>query len=768
MAARGRMVGRALIAAWLGIVLALAAALPGAFAQQGDALRQIRIEGNQRIEVETIRSYLTVSEGDTFDAVRIDKSLKALFSTGLFADVSIQREGDDLVVKVVENPVINRVAFEGNKHVDSDKLQAEIQLLPRTVFNRTKVQSDVKRLLDLYRRNGRFAATVDPKIVKLEQNRVDLIFEINEGPPTYVTRIDFVGNRKFSDDELKDAIETHEERWYKFFSTDDTYDPDRLNYDREQLRHFYLNHGYADFRVVSAVAQLTPDRKRFFLTFTVDEGVRYKVGKVDVKSALPELKVDELRPVVTVHQGDWYDAGEIENTIQALTDAVGNKGYAFVDIKPVLDRNGEKHIIGITFEIEEGRRVWVERIDIQGNVRTMDKVIRRQFALVEGDAFNSAKLRRSEQRIKDLNFFKTAKVTNVASDTASDLTVIKTEIQEKSTGELTFGVGFSTTFGPLLNVGAAEHNVLGSGDDISINGTLAQRETGVNLGFTDPYFLDRHLIAGFDTFATNTELNNFLSYNTGTTGADVRLGWFYNEYLRHDFTYTASATNVHDIQPGTSQFIVDQAGVTVLSEVSHLLTYDRRDSKIEPTSGYYLKYGNDFAGLGGAEKFVRYTASAGQYFKLADDYVLSLSAKAGYMYGYEGKEINIAQRFYIGGSDLRGFRDFGVTPLDRSTGSPLGAIWDSTGSAELTFPTGLPKEIDVKALLFVDVGTVGPTDPHIPTDQVETSESLRLSVGTGFEWETPVGPVTVDLGVPILRQSYDEIEFFRFNFGTRF
>ncbi len=759
---------RFLLSAWFAAVVAILVAATPAVAQQGDTIQQVVIDGNQRIEAETIRSYLTLTEGDPFDSARIDKSLKALFATGLFADVTIRHEGGNLVVHVVENPTINRIAFEGNRHLESDKLQAEIQLRPRGVYNRSKVQGDVQRLLDLYKRNGRFAATVDPKIIKQPNNRVDLIFEINEGAPTYVTRIDFVGDTHFSDAELKDVIESREERWYRFLSNSDSYDPDRVNYDREQLRKFYLHHGYADFRVVSAVAQLTPDRRRFFLTFTVEEGERYKVGKVDLTSALPEIKVDELKPVITLHPGDWYDADEVEKTIQSLTDAVGNKGYAFVDIRPRLERNTKTHVLDLTFDIEEGRRVVVERIDIEGNVRTLDKVIRRQMALVEGDAFNSAKQRRSEQRIKDLDFFKTVKVTNVESETAADRTVVKVNVEEKSTGSLSLGAGWSSTFGPLATIGAKERNLLGSGQEVSIDTTLALKQTAINFSYTDPYFLDRHLITGFDLFSVDTRLQNFASYQTGTTGGDLRTGYYYNDNLRHDFTLTESVTNIHDIQSGTSPFITAQQGVTYLSVLGHSLTYDRRDSKIAPTTGYYARFGNDLAGLGGKNRFLRTSASGGQYFDLGGDHILQLTAGAGYIAGYAGSDVFISQRFYLGGASLRGFRDLGVTPVDKTTLSPLGAIWDATGSAEVTFPLGLPKEIDIKSKLFTDIGFVGPTDPSVPTSSVLTSYEPRVSIGTGLVWVSPLGPVNIDIGFPIVRQKYDEIQIFRFNFGTRF
>ncbi|HIJ38680.1 MAG TPA: outer membrane protein assembly factor BamA, partial [Rhodospirillaceae bacterium] len=435
---------------------------PLAQAEQAGRVGQIAIQGNQRIEPETIRSYMSVSEGDPFDDGKIDKTLKSLFATGLFADVTIHREGDSLVVKVVENPIINRIAFEGNQKVKTDQLQTEVQLKARTVYTRTKVQNDVKRILDIYRRSGRFAATVEPKIIELAQNRVDLVFEIKEGPGTYVARINFVGNHEFGDVQLREVLQTREERWYRFLTTDDTYDPDRVNYDREQLRRHYLRHGHADFRVISTVAELSQDRERFFITFTLEEGDRYHIGKIDVKSAIRELKAEDLRASIThLEEGAWYNADEVENTTQGLTDVAGNKGYAFIDIKPVFVRHRDTRTIDVTFDVREGPRIFVERIDIQGNSRTLDKVIRREFRLVEGDAFNAAKLRRSRERLKDLNFFEKVEVTPHPSETAPDRTVIKVDVTEKSTGELSFGIGWSSALGAMINVGARERNLLG-------------------------------------------------------------------------------------------------------------------------------------------------------------------------------------------------------------------------------------------------------------------------------------------------------------------
>jgi len=759
----------AFFAAALAILAALIS-LPGqALAQDGGVIREIVVSGNHRIEAETVRSYLSVTDGDPFDSSKVDKSLKALFATGLFADVAIRREGDTLLISVVENPLINRVAFEGNKRVKSEQLQTELQLRPRTVFTRTKAQGDVKRIQEIYRRSGRFAVTVEPKLIELEQNRVDLVYEINEGAPTYVTRIDFVGNKKYSDSALKEVLQTKEERWYRFMSSDDSYDPDRVNYDRELMRRFYMKNGYADFRVVSSVAELTPDREKFFLTFTLEEGERYKMGSIEVRSAIPELKVEDLKKVVTVNKGEWYNADEVEKTIQALTDAVGSKGYAFVDIKPILNRRREDKIIDVIFDIQEGPRVFVERIDIQGNVRTLDKVIRREFRLVEGDAFNSAKLRRSRERLKDLDFFQKVDVNNVASETAPDRTVIKVDVQEKATGELSFGVGWSSTVGALMTVGAKERNLLGRGQEISINGEISQKLVSVSSGFTEPYFMDRHLITGVDLFSLkSTATQSTSSYTSKTAGGDLRMGYYYNEYLRHDWTYTASMTELTNISDDASIYVRDQEGTTTLSQLSHVLSWDRRDSRVDPTHGYYVRAGNDLAGLGGNQHFIRSSVGAGQYFQLLDETILRISGTAGMINSINNEAVRINQRFYLGGDTLRGFKDSGVSPRDKSTLDALGGMWDATSSMEMVFPIGFPKEMGVQGKLFTDAGTIGNSDSHIKSTDLYQSQTLRWSVGTGVVWRSPMGPVNVDLGFPLMKDSHDETQMFRLNFGTRF
>jgi outer membrane protein insertion porin family len=743
----------------------LLAALP-AMAQDSGRVRQIVVQGTQRIEVETVKSYMTISEGDPYDVDRVDRSLKALFATGLFADVSIRREGDQLVVRVVENPIINRLAFEGNHRLKDEELNSEVQLRPRTVYTRPKVVSDVKRILELYRRNGRFAATVEPKIIQLDQNRVDLVFEIAEGPATYVKRINFVGNHAYSEDKLRDVLMTKEERWYRFLSSDDTYDPDRLTYDRELLRRFFLKHGYADFRVVSAVAELTPDREGFFITFTIDEGERFKFGDSKVTANLRDLKADDLKALITTEKGEWYNADQVEDVVQKMTDAVGSKGYAFVDVRPQMNRDREKKVVDVTYEVAEGPRVFVERIDITGNVRTLDKVIRREFKLAEGDAFNSAKLRRSRQRIKDLNFFEKVEVNNVPSETAPDRTIIKVEVQEKSTGELQFGVGWSSSAGPLIEASLRERNLLGRGQDLRLSGSIGTKRNQIDLSFTEPYFLGRQLAAGFDLFATQQKMQTESGYTADSQGGALRMGYVLSDNLRQDWRYQIKRDTVKNVD-STSLYVLLSQGSATTSSVSQTLTYDRRDSRLDPTEGYMLRMNNEVAGAGGTEKWFRNNLTAQQFYTVGEQMVLALNGNVGFMHDL-GAPVRITERYYLGGDKLRGFANAGVSPRDAQTGDAIGGLWEYNGSVQLSFPLGLPDEFGFNGHAFSDFGSIGGVEKQGLNSDVNSSTKLRASVGAGVGWKSPMGPVTVDLGFPISKESFDKRELFRFNFGTRF
>jgi len=778
-AAAPKRVGRGIFAwmrlamAGLAAVAVLAAVNPLYFATvsyaqditSGDQILEIRIEGNQRIEAETVRSYMQINPGDAFDAKRVDRALKNLFATGLFADINFRREGGTLVVQVTENPIINKLAFEGNRRLKDEDLQNEVQLRPRVVYTQTRVQADVKRILDLYRRSGRFAATVEPKIIKLDQNRVNLVFEIREGDVTEVQRIDFIGNKAFSDSDLRDEIITKESAFYRFLSTTDTYDPDRLTVDKENLRKFYLSEGYADFRVVSAVAELSPDQEAFFITFTVEEGERYKLGKVEVKTTLKGLDPESLNSVLSTKGGDWYNATKVDDTVQALSAKVGNLGYAFVDVRPRIDRDPEKHILNLTYDIQEGPKVYIERIDISGNVRTQDKVIRREFRLVEGDAFSTAKLKRTEQRLKNLGFFETVDIQTVPSS-SPDKTVIKVKVQEKSTGELTFGAGFSTSDGPLGNVGFRERNLLGKGQDLRADVTISGRRSAADISFTDPYFLDKDLSAGFDLFHRRFRRKES-SYREDNTGFGLRSGYDLTEYTRHTLGYTFSYDQVLSVDDDASLAIKEEKGNAVRSSISSNLLYDRRDNRFDPRDGYFLGMNNEFAGVGGDVHYLSNKLNGGYFIPINKEISIGLSSEVGYIFGLFGDDVRVSDAFFLGGQNFRGFKTGGIGPRDDNGNDALGGKFIFDGTLQASFPVGLPEEYQIRGRVFSDFGTLTDTDFENLVDVLDNF-SMRVSAGAGLTWVSPFGPLAVDLAYPVMKESYDKTELFRFSVGTNF
>ena len=730
----------------------------------GGQISEIRVEGTQRIEPETVRSYLRLNPGDPFDPIKIDQSLKSIFATGLFADVTLRRESDALIVTVVENPIINRVAFEGNDRIDNETLEAETDLRARVVFTRTKVQNDVQRILELYRRSGRFAATVDPKVIELPQNRVDLVFEINEGPVTGIRSINFVGNRAFSDSRLREEISTSESSFWRIFATTDSYDPDRLTFDRELLRRFYLSEGYADFRVVSVVAELTTDRQGFVVTFTMEEGERYRFGTIDIQTTLRNLDPAELREQLTTEEGDWYDANAVEESIENLSEAVGNLGFAFVDIRPRAERDRDLLIIDVVYDIQEGPKVFVERIDIQGNIRTLDKVIRREFRLVEGDAFNSAKLRRSRQRVQNLGFFSSVNVDNEPGS-AADRTVVTVEVEEQSTGDLTFGAGFSSNAGPLGSITLRERNLLGRGQDLRLGGTLSGERSQLDLSFTEPYFLDRNLAAGFDAFRITQEQDES-SFDEERFGGGLRLGYNYSESWRHVWRYVIARRNIDDVDDSASLVIQDEEGVRIESSIAQELSYDTRDSRFDPREGVLGTLSTQFAGVGGNVKFLKTTATGSYYYPVSDEVTVSLIGDVGNITGI-GEDTRASDRFFLGGTSFRGFEFAGIGPRDAGTDDALGGKNFFTATAEVSFPLGLPEDLQVRGRLFGIVGSVWDLD-NDTSARVNDEASPRVSVGTGITWISPFGPVLIDLALPVVKEDFDNREILSFNFGTRF
>lgn len=748
------------------VVIFCFSALNTSFANASDEINNIVITGNKRIEVQTIKSYLEFSKGQDFSEFDLNKAIKRLYATGLFADISIDRRANELLVNIVENPIINQIVFEGNKRIKDDKLEQEIALEPRSVYTKTKISQDLKRILNLYRKSGRFAVEVTPKIIQLAQNRVDLIFEIQEGKKATIKKINFVGNEFYSSDRLRKVINSSENKWYSFYSGNDTYDPDRVNFDSEVLRKFYTSNGFADFEVKSTVAEITKNKQSFIITFVLDEGVKYHFNEININSSLQDADNDQLREVLAIKKGELFDAGAIEGSIDELTKKLNDFGYAFVDINTSLKHQPKKKLIDINFNISEGPKVYIQRIIISGNVRTLDKVIRREFRIAEGDPYNAAKIRRSQQRIRNLGFFEKVEITSKpsADPDKADLIV---EVAERSTGELNFGVGFSTTDGALGNVSVRERNLLGKGQDLRVSFQRSARGGQLDLGFTEPYFLGRDLSAGFDLFNNSFDQQDESSFESQTKGGRLRAGYSVTEHLRHNLFYSLRDIEISNVDDNASTFIKRQEGRNLASIIGHSLVYDKRDIAFNPTSGYLLSLSQSVAGLGGDSQFIKNELRADYHQRLYKKYViLTLATRAGHIFGYGDNDIRINERFFIGENTIRGFDVAGIGPRDRMTGDALGGNNYYAVTAEVMFPLGLPEELGVRGALFVDAGSLFDSDDE-GADVLDQS-SLRLSVGVGFAWDSPFGPIRIDFSNAILKEDFDETETIRFNFGTRF
>lgn len=824
---------------------ALAQQPPVAAQGQGGVLvQQVIVRGNQRIESDTVRSYLIIRPGQQVSQLDLDRALKTLYGTGLFRDVAVNLVNNTLVVEVDENPIVNRVIYEGNKRTKEEKFTEEVQLAPRVIYTKAKVQSDIQRIIQVYQRSGRFAATVTPKIVELPQNRVDVIFEIDEGPTTGVAKMNFDGNSAFTDAELRNVVLTAESNWWNILESNDNYDPDRLEYDRELLRQHYTKNGYADFQVLSAVAELTPDRKNFFISFQVEEGPRYDFGKIDVKTTLDKISADYLERVLPVRTGQQFSSEKIEKATEAITYATGVTGYAFVDVNPRLSRNPEAQTVDVTFEVNEGPRVYVDRINIKGNTQTLDRVIRREIRLAEGDAFNRVLLDRSERRINALGFFSDVTIEEVPGS-APDRTDLEVSVAEQSTGSFSVGAGVSSTDNFIANLSIEQRNLLGRGQYLQLDLRASSRTRQAIIRFREPYFLDRNLSAGFDLF--NNEIDykeaGFVQKSLGgslNTGFPVsengRLGLNYtirNDDVTVDSTSSLSISSTADpasflvpgasfteINSGASRFLqanycdflsnalnptCESVGKRLTSAVGYSLAFNTTNHPYFPSNGWKLNLNQNFAGLGGDIQYLKSEFQSGYYRPLPFDLVGTLELKLGYVEGWGGEKVRLSDRFYRGGSSFRGFEVAGVGPryfqpttgtLDRR-GNAIGAKAYAVGTAEALLPLPLPEDYGIRVSLFTDVGTAGVVDErdkllndnpdnygsfangvyqcfvdfnedNICDAPVQDDLSLRASGGLTINWNSPFGPVQIDLAESFLKEDYDRTESFRFSAGGQF
>nr|WP_250646682.1 outer membrane protein assembly factor BamA [Pseudemcibacter aquimaris] len=750
-------------------------------AAEGPIIDRIEVSGNQRIETSTIETYLLLNIGDTYTDELGDASLKRLFGTGLFSDVDVGRRGTTLVVEVAENPIINRIVFEGNKYKDDEDIYEEIQLRPRIVFSRARVRADVQRILEIYRRGGRFAATVEPKVIQLEQNRVNLVFEVSEGAKSVIGKINFLGNKVFNNDILRSKLATVESRWWKFLASEDTYDPDRLNYDKQLLRDFYREQGYADFRVTSAVAELSPDKKNFFINISVEEGDLYNFGEIKVDSQIEELENELLERLVYTREGAQYDVTAIDDTVEMLTDIAGLRGYAFVDIRPQVRRNRNDQTVDVTYVINEAPRVYVEEIKIIDNVRTHDRVIRRELRLVEGDAYNSSKLNRSEIRVQSLQFFQEVEIEQLEG-TAADKTILEITVEEQPTGELSVGLGYSSFEGLMVNFSIGDRNLIGKGQQYRLGAQISKRRKQVDVSFTEPYFLNRRLAAGVDVYIRDT---NFIEsgYQQRSYGGSLRTGFPITEYVMMNVAYNIRQDRVRTSLFSDSPYIRDNSGDFLTSSLRYGIAYNSLDNPQKPNRGQLLQLSQEVAGLGGNEKYLRTTGNYDFFYPIYKFWILNLSAEGGHVEGL-GRTVRLNNRFFLGNPRIRGFKESGVGPREYTDsynelwrGFNLGGNTFYKASAELFIPLGGgARDLGIEASIYTDVGAVFNVDAEdtlisqsgLVYNLLGNNATPRVTVGIGFSWQSPFGPFRIDLAKAVKNQPSDETEFFQFNVGTRF
>lgn len=730
--------------------------------QTGDLIVDIIVNGIQRIEYETVVALLGFKQGGVYNRQLSNKALKQLFQSQLFDDVVLSYDAatQTVTVDVTERPLINRVVFEGNEGIVTSFIKPEVKLKPRSVFSRDKVQADANRIKKLYERTGRFAAKIEPKIIRLPQNRLDVVFEITEGPVTKIDKISFVGNEFIDDNGLLDIIASHEDVWYRFLSNLDRYDPDRIEFDSELLRRYYLTHGFIDFKVTSAVAELDRQKSGFFVTFTLDEGKRFTNGNVKITSQIDDIDINGLYQFVTFDKDDFYNVDDVSDTIRAIRQELGKQGYGFINIAPAIERDNDKQTVDINFIIDMGQRIFVERIDIRGNVRTKDKVLRREMTLVEGDGFNSQELGRSRANIESLGYF--SKVTvNTLPGNKPDSTVIDVAVQEQTTGELNLGVGYSSQNGGLVSFGVKENNLVGSGLKLGVNASLAERNQLYDISITDPYFLDNPLSASARVFSEEKDLSQRSGYKRDTIGGSVGIGYDLFDKTRQNISFGLEDRKIHSV---TTTAVT--AGKTLVASITNRFSYRDVDSPAQPRQGKKASFSTTYAGLGGDTNYLRNIISGTYYQRWSKSVHSSFHLEAGNIFSLDNKAITASNHFALGNKTFRGFDDSGVGPRNPSNNLSTGGVTYAISRNEVFFKSGLPEELNVLLSSYLDFGFIGDSQLSVANNQDKFKP--RASIGMGINWQSPVGVMRFDIAKPVKKESYDKEKTFKFNLGTNF
>jgi len=757
-------------------VVGSVAFVPAAYA----AANGVIIEGNQRVERDTILSYLQFGPNEAATPEKIDASLKALFQTGLFSDVKIDRRGSNMVIHVVENPMINTVNFENNSEIDDSTLQKEVEVHQSMIYTKARVQSDTRRVLALYQSKGFYNVRVEPKLIRLSENRVNIAFEISENGKTEVKNIEFVGNKSISADRLRSAMVTKEKTWWNPFLRNDTYDADRLEYDKELIRRFYLKNGFADVQVTAAQAALEQGGGSFAITITIDEGPRYTIGDVAVNVGQTNLNGEALRRKVKTGVGDTFDASKVDKSVENLTLEASDQGFTFAKVEPKVDRNPGGKTVNITYNISEGARAYVERIDIVGNSRTRDEVIRRELRLYEGDAFNRTLVERARRRLTALNFFDKVDFKEQPGS-APDKIVLVVDVSEKSTGSLTFSIGYSSVETIVGSIQYSERNLFGMGYQQDLGTSLSFVKQSLNYSFTDPYFMGSNISAGIDLFANNTDNQISSSYTSTQYGGALRTGFRLDEFQSVNFKYGLAYRNISGVNLAVAApAVIAEQGATWKNFVGAGYVYDDLDNPNLPTSGLRAQLNSELAGLVGDAQYAKLEGKAYYFVPLWDDQiVVKLEATAGHIQPL-GNSVNLQDRFFKGSDSFRGFAPGGVGP--KQTGNDgglysIGAQDYAIGTVEASFPLGLPEALGISGAVFSDFGTVfnagnnptalGPTCSVTPCGVFDQAD-FRLSVGAGIVWQSPFGPLRLDYSYPLIKSATDTVQYWRFSLGTRF